>query len=625
MDVVTHKLLGKEVEPPIDSGGLEIEIQFDTEDPHASPRVKLSSTNWSVKEAKIINDHVAEFGIHAGIPYEQIVTDGNNTLKTLDAYLKPSGKQTVFECNKVSNIPVVLRNKNESITAQAKLVYFNVLLANGGITKDQYIQVPYVRSTIPDYYEAAFAAGVAFAAAQKLVDIGKEIAKVIGELLSVIGAISGVIKALIVVLWIIISLIAIILFVLQIAQHLIQPVKYHAGMLLLDQLKAGCKAMGLDFVSSIFDDERYAHAVLWPAKPATFKDKTKRFALGFTTPSDDSRGYYKKSFYELLVLVKSIFNAKISINSQNELILERADKNDSTANLVLPDLPLDSPKTNASELISNYELAFRVDESDDNTTDNYEGTTTNALTTSNSGADIIDLSSEGEGYKLVQIEAARATRKEGFTDIEAELDEQIKNNARQISAIIDLVNAMSKVTDSIIKQVNKTINRLKLIGIKVPFDPQPIPTTFVFDENIIERRIGMPVLSNPYFTVDKLMSLDIASSPFNTKLKEDNSEIWHSGNLYDEHHFIQSHAATIDGVPFGNQYGRHELGNFILCLADVIKIIDNNRTFTHDGRKAKIESMLWQEFTGEVKKGRIRIRKVHDDNLETNVITESGE
>ncbi len=85
MQKTIHKLLGNEVQPPIDSGGLEIEIQFDEQDPQASPRVKLNSTNWSVLEAAIINKHIEDFGIHAGIPYEQIVSDDNNTLKTLDA------------------------------------------------------------------------------------------------------------------------------------------------------------------------------------------------------------------------------------------------------------------------------------------------------------------------------------------------------------------------------------------------------------------------------------------------------------------------------------------------------------------------------------------------------------
>jgi hypothetical protein len=364
---------------------------------------------------------------------------------------------------------------------------------------------------------------------------------------------------------------------------------------------------------------------LWPAKPVTFKDKTKLFSLGFTSPSTDSRGYYKKSFYELLVLVKNLFNGKIHINTDNELVFERADKNTSTANLVLPNLPLDEPQTNASEIISDYELAFRTDDSDDNTVDNYEGTTTNAITTSNSGAEIIDLSGEGEGHKLIQLEVARATRKEGFTDIEARLDELVKAHAKDISAIVNLMNATSNLTDSIIRDVNKLIRRFKLVGIKIPFDPQPIPTVIQFDANVIERRIGMPLLSKDSFTVDKIMSLDIATSPFNTKLKEGNNTIWHSESLYDEFHFVQSHASTIDGVPFGNQYDRHKLGDFKMCLADVIKVINNNRTFTFDKRVAKIESLKWQQFGGIAKDGRIRIRKAHDEFLETNLITESGE
>jgi hypothetical protein len=320
-----------------------------------------------------------------------------------------------------------------------------------------------------------------------------------------------------------------------------------------------------------------------------------------------------------------MFNAKIWITADNELRFERADKNDSTAKLVLPELLLEKPKTNASELISNYELAFLLDPSDDNTYDNYEGTATNALTGSNSGAAIIDLSSEGEGYKLVQLDIARATRKETLTDIQIRLNQLIKEHSQEIKGAVSLINSMSIVVAAAQKGIKKTINRFKLVGVRIPFDPKPIPTSITFDEHALEGRIGMLLISKDSISVDKIMSLDISTNPYNTKLKEDNSEIWHSGNLYDEHHFIQSHAATIDGVPFGNQYDRHELGDFSMCLADVIKVIDNNLTFTSDNRVAKIESLKWRQYDGIATKGRIRIRNVHDEFLETIVKTESGE
>ena len=93
---IEHRLLGKISEPAMDSQEIEIEIRFDPDDPHSIPTVALSSTDWSFKEAAIINQHVIDFGIHAGIPYTQTVSDDTSTLTLLDDYLDPAGYYKLF-------------------------------------------------------------------------------------------------------------------------------------------------------------------------------------------------------------------------------------------------------------------------------------------------------------------------------------------------------------------------------------------------------------------------------------------------------------------------------------------------------------------------------------------------
>jgi hypothetical protein len=133
----------------------------------------------------------------------------------------------------------------------------------------------------------------------------------------------------------------------------------------------------------------------------------------------------------------------------------------------------------------------------------------------------------------------------------------------------------------------------------------------------------MMSISVDFFEKDKVLTVDIASDPSLTKVSLDNNTIWHSESLYNEFHVTQSHAVT-DEFPTGNQFRRYELGEFRLCLDDVIKVINNNLIFTKDGRTAKIEEARWNDFYGVLKNGKIRIAHVDDPFLETKLVTPNG-
>lgn len=618
---ITHKLLGKVSQPYINAREIELSIQFDPEDPHSIPTVALSNTDWAFKEAQIINRHIRNFGIHSGIPYQQIVSNGDSTVVLIDGFLQPSGSETLFTCESVKNIPVILKGKNDWLNDAAKLIMFNTLLDRGIIRTSQYIQVPYVINTIPDYTEAAIATISAFVVINKIIDISKEISKVLGGLLSVIGAIGALIKAIIVIAWVIVVLGLIVLFLMDIANHIIQPVKYHASMRWRDLLVAGCGALGLGFSSSIFDEKIYADAVIMPAKLRSFEDVNNANSLGFTIPSTDDNGYYKKSFFELLLLTKDHFNAKIVITNDNVLVIERVDKSTSNAEYTLPNLPLTENGTNASEIFGNYIVEYKEDLSDNNTIDNYEGTLTQAITSTTSGADPKTVTIGGS--KTVDFQLSRASRKKGLNNVEKRLDLLFKTHSKQVNKVADITNKLTQASNRIMGSVTKVIKKLKVVGIKIKFTPKPIPKLVHISPDSISERVGMMMLSNDFFQVDKVMSLDVASTPFNTKLKINNDVIFHSKTTYDKFHVVQSHAPTTE-FPFGNQYRRYSLPNFNMCLEDVIKVINNNLIFTSDGRTAKIESLNWRPFDGIATDVKIRILHVSDRFLVTKTITENG-
>lgn len=618
---ITHKLLGNKVQPYIDAREIELSIQFDPEDPHSIPTVALSNTDWSFKESQVINKHIVDFGIHSGIPYQQIVSNEDNTVVLIDGFLQPSSSETLFTCESVKNIPVIRRGKNDWLNDAAKLVMFNILLQKQTIRTDDYVQVPYVINTIPNYTEAAIATVAAFVVISKIIDISKEIGKILGGLASIIGAIGALIKMIIVIAWVIVILGLIVLFLIDIADHLIQPVKYHASMKWRDLLTAGCHELGLKFRSSIFDQKKYADAVIMPAKKKSFKDIKNENSLGFTIPSTNDKGYYKKSLFDLLILTKDHFNAKIIITNDDELVIERVDKSTSNEEYTLPNLPLEENGTNASEIQGNYIVEYKEDLSDNNTIDNYEGTLTQAITSTTSDADPKTVTIGGG--KTIDFQLSRGSRKEGLTNIEKRLDELFKNRSEQVNRVADITNKLIKVSNKIISTVSKIVKKLKVIGIKINFSPEPIPKLAHVTPTSISERIGMLMLSNDFFQVDKVMSLDISSTPFNTKLKEDNDLIFHSETIYNDFHKVQSHAVTKE-FPFGNQYKRFLMPDFNICLDDVIKLINNNLIFTHDGRSAKIESLNWRPFDGIATGVKIRILHVNDPFLVTNTITEDG-
>ena len=199
VNITTHRLLDKIVEPDINARESEVSIQFDPDDPSSIPVVEVSSVDWSAKEAAIILQHIEDFGIHTGIPYTRTVSDDTNSLLLIDGYVDPAGSETELECNRISNIPVIQKKKNNWLTEASKSVLFNILLSNGTITTDDYVQVPYIINTIPNYEAAAIATVTNFVMLQKMLEIGREVSKILGGMLSLLGAIGAIINLVIVI------------------------------------------------------------------------------------------------------------------------------------------------------------------------------------------------------------------------------------------------------------------------------------------------------------------------------------------------------------------------------------------------------------------------------------------
>ena len=103
-----------------------------------------------------------------------------------------------------------------------------------------------------------------------------------------------------------------------------------------------------------------------------------------------------------------------------------------------------------------------------------------------------------------------------------------------------------------LSKLSKIVKKLNQIGIKVRFKVKVIPLIKSVNPNLFDNRIGMLLLSTDFFQVAKLLSLDIATTPRNTKLKQLNASQWNSEYVYNKYHAGQSHVPSIE-FPTGNQ------------------------------------------------------------------------
>jgi len=624
MAEVIYKLAGTVVQPPINGKSVEIELNYDTEDPDAVQVQVGNSWDFEKLSTAVINQHIANgltggVGILEGIPWQVYIKDDVSQLLVLDSYLDTADSGSEYECDR-AELTSKIRGGNDWLNDRSVNIRYDIMKTLGKIPTADEIQIPYIISAIPDYKAAAIMVLTGYAALSEIRNMTNKVLKVAADLAGVFSAIAGLIKIIILVLYIIVTFIALIKMILEIKNMLIQPVKYHVGMRWQRLLELGAGELGKSFVSTVFDEKKYEDTIIIPAKYKTIEDVKIPLLKGFTSPQNDGNGYYQGSFRDLLATSKQIINGKFN-STDGELKMERRDKNDSSATYTLPDVELRRFRTNMGEFISNHSVRFKTDLSETNTIDQYEGTetvrTTQPQTVTNKDMVLM------KGFKDTAIPFALAKRKETLTGIEKVFSVLFKIFAAVANAVIKAVNAVIKVRNKIIKKLKKLAKKLKTFGIRFKIKAEPIPLIQAITFNPLENRIGMMILSNDYFEVPKIASFDITSDPKLTKLKSDNDQIWNSETIYNEFHAIDSFTPNEKKGLKGNQWVRYSIEVAGLCKEDIVKLINNNFIFTHDGRTAKLESLRWNTYT-EAAEMDIRIHQLLTDNLIDTITTPDG-
>lgn len=625
---VTYKIKDRKVQPPIDSRNVVIELRPNEVDSTGEPIISAATFNFAHEEATIINDYVEDgatgkdVGLYEGIPLNISVQDDNGSLEIFDGYLLTDGAEVVYSKESVENIKAELRGKIASLSKRSKTVVYSELVTKGVIipTRD-YVSIPYIINSIPNYKSAAIITLTLFVVANQARDIVKEIGKVTADIASVLSAIAGVLKVVILIAWIIIIIIQIIILINNIFDQLIQRVKYHSAMLWKKLLEIGCNELGYSFESTIFESDDFKDTVILPAKFEAFDDPTNKLFLGFTKPEPTkTSGEYAGSFYDLLKDTKATFRAKITI-IDNRLIIEPVSAPTQSPKYKLPPLRRRRSKTNAYELISNYQLSFRQDETDANTKTDYTGVKVAALTVPMRVNDpkSVSLDTFGGAANEVFIPFARGSRKFELTRIEKNFSTLLKAVVPAINVVIKVSNKVIEVRNKVVKKINKIVKKLKKIGIRIPFKAKEVPLLTYIDPDIIDNRIGMLMIEDDTFSEPKVISLDISTSPVNTKVKLLNSSIWNATSIYNSFHKGQSHEISAE-FPTGNQERIYSNERFPLCKESAEEVISNSRIFTDDGLTARVISLKWNPTTGIAESIEYRLPQINTTNLKTILI-----
>lgn len=573
---------GKNVPPPDNWQNTSINLSFEDNSPDAS--VKTIVYEWLGTNAAILNKWkdqglIGGFGLFEGPAFRIEVC--NPAINVFDGCIDMTSNDTRFTCDKVT-AAVMETNRVPSFTKQAEAVSFQYLASTGyagagKITKADYVPVPYVLSTLPDYAQVAILTVSLVESLNALrhafVNLTNLLTKIINDLAGIYTILLVVGDAIMIILYLI-YFIAMILLVIgiinMIVNNFIQPVKYKYGMRVNTLMTRAAASMGYGFSSTILRGSTYSNLVIIPKKQGYFNDTT--FVESFFTKNfsrkyyDDIKnpnayGYYEGNFAELLRDMEDVFNAKIVIRNQ-VLYFERWDYWNLQSGFIVPAISSEAPfmdpfGTNASELAANYLVHYSLDNMDCNTYDEYEGTSTQMI--------LVPITVGKQQNVLLH----------GLTD-------------KQLAFALVKRKKVLKGSEKIVNFVFNLLYPFYILGTAIInavayiTGAQKVP---VLPLNPLNARVGFMMLCSDFTGMPKLLVVDGAD-----KVHVNNDTYTSAYTLQTNYH---SASWAINGLTQHNQYLIYAGKDIPLCCSDFKKIKDNNIVKDSKQRFGRIDSIDW--------------------------------
>ncbi len=576
--------------PPDNWGELDIELDFENESNDAS--IKTQVLTWKGANAALLykwfkDGVLGGLGIYEGIPF--LIENCDPAVIIFNGCINMTFPDTRFQCDIVT-AAVKETIRTENTFDRLSGFSFAFLRSQNIITQSDYIPVPYVVSTIPDYFQVALLI-VSF------VEMVKTIEDAITELEALIDKLAGdianyppLVGAIIFDIIVLILYVAYVIFMIIllvdlfniIINNIIQPIKYKYGMRITTMLQKACAFIGITLASTILQGAPFNNnLVVIPTKKAFFSNNTftdtffgnaynrKWYDDTQITSPFPATGYYEGTPLNLIRQLEDVFNAKAFVRN-GVLHFEVWDFSNNQAPFIMPNQSSDAPYpdpygTNADELVANYIVKFALDSDDFNTYDNYEGVIYSMTLHPVTINVLQNILLKGLTKKMLAF--SKATRKKQLTvpeTIWAIIQTAI---AVMINPLISLINGISNIVGS-----------------------QAIPT---LPTNAFGARIGVMLLNSDFIGTQKLLLID-ASNKVSV-----NNDTYVSAKYLQENYHSHSWAINTLTSPQGhNQYLIFKDKEIPLCCSDFLLIRNNNIINTFDGKKGRVDSLRWNPHTG---------------------------
>jgi len=627
--------------PPKNAENHFIELNYDKGSNKA--KVSISSLEFTGEAAKLLYDIAlgAEKGIGFGVPFIEEIRDKEGFEVTLDGVVDLTNHE-LLSCRKVI-APVIERGGNDFIEKTFGRVSFEFIFNRRPdlLDKTKFKYVPYTKNRF-DNLELANAL---FTLVGLIIQIQQAIEGLIGVLGELVAfSWEKLVRIVIYAIYIYFLLRAVIELTQAILDMIIAPVKYHAGMSVLELAQIGCEYFGYSFSSTIFEGD-LKKMVIIPPKSETIEDDNNNLITGFTQPNEDEQvGYYDGSVEQFFKDIIALVNGKIIIEEastptgKKTVRLEREDFNNSQELYVMPDIDNDGRlRLNSTENKAVRKLQFLTDSKDINTFQNYTGNNITEI------LEVVDIDSDNlytnllEGFETTTIPFVRGIAKTENSRTEIIVGEVLDILSPLVGEMVFIYNSQTyrkwQESSFMISQINTILTAAGFDNIENPFQTlEELPLISIPNfQDYIGNRLDVMLLESDYTTIHRLVMLeegytvslssesetklgqfaldhdfpfvneeliDVLSGvektgeAFQNKLAENNNDILNAKYFYENHYGIRSFLSTKDR-PLGNQWKllENEVGGF--CLKDYRLLKNDNKFKDSKGNTCELLSLKW--------------------------------
>ncbi len=610
---------GKDSEPPLEYRGIEIGLNLENED-EIQASITQEKFTFVNANADLLNGIITQgigggYGVFSGVPFRLEL----GSLQIFNGYIDLTN-EAEFSCDKV--IAKVRENKGGDWFQEiADGFGFDYLYSIGVITDADFIKVPYIVSEIPNYRDMALLSIYSFVLIKEIRDLIKEWGKVLADFGGVFNAGGGALKVIVLVVYTAAVFVAMLKLIKELLALLIQPVKYHLGMMISRIFEVFCTHLGYTFSSSIFQASTpsynelasglYADEVIIPEKSKEGFKKNK---------TTDQVGYPNGTIGDFVRGMNAKFNAKFIIKD-NLFQFERVDYKNNTSTYKIPDVRRDFNGLNTDEIVSNYLVQYQIDSLDLNTVNRYDGTNAKNVTISKvqrpGGSDLI------KGFKQPAIPYARGLRKNVLTEVEVLFQDILTVVDKLLNPVYDIIAVVKKGVAGFIKVMNVVIKALNALP-GVNLNTISVPSTNVNKLNLsglISNRIGMMALSGDLIGVQKVVMVE--GSGWDVKIRSDNDTFLSAENLWNRFHYIESMCPSTS-KPNANQMYVYDIPIIPFCKSDFLLIKNGANIVSPEGNPCKLLALKWN-FWDNKASIRYAEEKIYTNNLQETLLINTGE